>query len=500
MAGNSKLGQALTRKIHILHIDDDPFFLDQVSALFNASPLQENWELESYDEPDELLNRLKKDRPVDIVLLDIHLNKDHVDGLSILHQVKQILPQTLVIMCSDLNEPDLVHDCLTAGADDFLFKAVEERHLFARIQGTWQQRKSQLQSGKQNNLARKVPGESFRQIAERIPALLQSALTAIHIYGESGTGKELVSELFEAQLGKDVPFVRVHCGAIAPNLLESELFGHVKGAFTGANSDKIGLLEQADGGWVFLDEVATLPAPAQIALLRVLETHKVRSVGGRREKPIRIRVLSATNENLEELVACGKFRLDLWQRLCETTIQLKPLRERMNEFEEIAEHLCRDLRPGPFQLLPSTMQLLKAYDWSQGNVRELRNCLRAMTEGIQDGLLTPKSIPERIWSAMASIKLPHSMSHQSHDGPGIWLGWQNQEPPSFDELSQMLMVKLIQLHYHKHGKLTLRGLALQLGLPKSTLSSRLQKLSRSKYILPAELAKMVNFKLEPNHP
>ena len=149
-----------------------------------------------------------------------------------------------------------------------------------------------------------------------------------------------------------------------------------------------------------LDEVATLSSPAQVALLRALENQEIRPVGASKEKKVEVRIISATNESLAQLVEQGKFRADLWQRLCEATIELPPLRDRMEELPTIVNHFCSQMNYGPYSITQEAMSLLKEYDWRRGNIRELRNCLRAMTEGAIEGVLSPASIPKHIWRSI----------------------------------------------------------------------------------------------------
>ena len=384
--------------ISVYHLDDDPFYGEQFKETLLAHT-QEDLNIQTFLESSDLLKAIEKESDSCVVVLDIHMGEGAQQGDELVKAIRQNNPRAIIIMCSELNDPETVRHCLSIGADDFLFKGLDEHGLANRIVTAFKFFKNTRSDDSQLNF----PSTTLSNIEKRIPNIINSAISSVHIYGESGSGKELVSELFEKSLDDNIPFNRIHCGAIAPTLLESELFGHTKGAFTGANTSKVGLIEQANGGWIFLDEVATLSPSAQIALLRVLDNQTIRPVGASKEKEVEIRVLSATNESLPYLVEQGKFRLDLWQRLCEATIELPPLRERMDEFEQLVDYFCKSMAMGPFEVAPSALDILKRYDWKNGNIRELRNCLRAMTEGAINKLLTPASIPSHIWKTIEPL-------------------------------------------------------------------------------------------------
>jgi len=277
----------------------------------------------------------------------------------------------------------------------------------------------------------------------------------------------------------NTPFVRVNCGAIAPSLVVSEMFGHVKGAFTGAICEKKGLIEAANNGWIFLDEIATLPSDAQAALLRAIDNQKIRRIGATRDFTVNFRVLSATNEPLEDLVAAGRFRKDLWQRLRETEIVLPPLRERKSEISEFINYFCQTMRGGPYALAPTVMDILNNYDWREGNIRELRNCLRSMTEKAVHQILTPNCIPDRVWCSALGTSVSHMLTN-SINGPStipkIELTWQETSRPDFEKLSAILFMELIRAEHAIHGKVSMRSLARALGIPKSTLPSKIQSI------------------------
>ena len=325
----------------VLHLDDDLTILDHISrALGKTGPATGvTFTTEGFHNPLAFSERLGRDPVPDVVLLDIDLGHE-LTGRDMLQRVRQALPAVTVLMCSHNDEVGEVAECLRQGADDFIAKGPDVSGLGARLFHTWRLCRLRRGGGEANANPAQIPapdlpGRTMEDIRNRVPLITASAITTVHVYGESGTGKELVAGLFEQCLPPGTPFVKFNCGSISPALLESELFGHRKGAFTGADRDKTGLIEAADGGWIFLDEVGTLTPQAQVALLRVLENQTIRPVGSSTSRQVNIRVISATNASLPAMVREGSFRQDLWQRLCEKTITLPPLRERPDETEPL---------------------------------------------------------------------------------------------------------------------------------------------------------------------
>ncbi len=483
----------------ILHLDDDALYLEQFAQSMTANTtLGVEIRVHSVDTVEEYFAVLAKESP-DVAVLDVDVG-GAVCGKDVARRTKAERPACIVFMCSDLKGVGLVGACLSSGADDFIFKKTDERELALRIYGTWKLRAGDAAAPSSKGLPGAV-GRTMESIGHRALRLVGSAVTSIHVRGESGTGKELISELLAAALPKGTPFVRVHCGAIAPSLLESELFGHVRGAFTGATADKVGLIEIADGGWIFFDEVATLSVPAQIALLRVLENRTVRRVGAANEKKVKVRVLSATNEPLEKLIESGRFRGDLWQRLCEATIEVPPLRQRMDEFPDLVRHFAKSMEHGPYEVASSALDVLASYDWHEGNVRELRNCLRAMTELAVGQMLTPLSIPKWFWDKAETrpddaAQAAESLTPATGDAGDIRLAWSADAPPSFELMTNRLLLEIVRREAAMRGKVSIRHLARVTTIPKSTLSSKLRHLVDEGLIAAGDLGKLVNIGAE----
>ncbi len=495
--------------LSILHLDDDPFERERVQTALEQHPVSCRFKVKSVATVAEYRKELTATRP-DLVILDIHVQDDKTTGISLASETRKASPKAVILMCSTADDISTIAECLAAGADDFLSKLTDKGEMSLRVFNSY--RLSKLKQGGETPFSTPAPvdpnrrrpvGATMEKITRRIPLITDSAITAVFIRGESGTGKEVVADLVGQALETKAPFVKVNCGAIAPTLLESELFGHVKGAFTGASNDKRGLLEAASGGWIFLDEVATLSQSAQVAMLRVLENQEVLRVGSTKPVSITVRVLSATNEPLEKLVKEGKFRGDLWQRLREAEITLPPLRERPEEIPALVEHFCKTMPGGPYKVSGPVMEVLTNVSWKEGNIRELRNCLRAMTEMHVNKLLTPLAIPERVWEEIGEKPDPSLASPTEAPRPDagpapkrassgdLVLPWDRSEAQSYDYLSDVLLLEMTKKLAQEKGKLTLRGLALAIGMSRSTLSGRLKAIVHRNIIDLTEMSKLV---------
>jgi DNA-binding NtrC family response regulator len=470
----------LTRALRVLHLDDDPF--ERENLAFALAPHPEQFALTSVATAVALRDALAA--APDLVVLDIQLGGTET-GISLLPHVREAVPEAVVLMCSAADAARTVAQCLELGADDFLSKRFDRTELPSRLLHIYRlaalKRGLALPGGNPAPAPARYAGDTIERLARRIPQLIASAVSSVYLEGESGTGKEVVADLFCSALEPGTPFVRVNCAAIAPALLESELFGHVKGAFTGAMGDKRGLLEAASGGWIFLDEVASLSLSAQAALLRALENRELRRVGSVHPVRLELRVLSATNTGLSRLVREGGFRADLWQRLRESEIVLPPLRERREEIPALVSYFCQQMPGGPYQMTETARRVLTQLDWRGGNVRELRNCLRAMTEFQADKRLTPLSLPSWVWKALREPRPPRSLSVPLHPG----------EEWNFDRLSGALLLEVTREVAKSRGPLSLRALSRALGLSRSTLTSRLRRLARDHQVESRELCRLL---------
>ena len=321
---------------------------------------------------------------VDLVISDIMMPE--MDGLSLLKRIKQSFGDVEVLLITGHATVEMAVEAMREGAHDFIAKPFKRADILARVQRVLEkqglvrenrQLKTQLKRGVEKI---QLIGESpeirrIRQMIEQIAPMPSTVL----INGESGTGKEIIArQLHEKSDRADKPFVAVNCGAIAEQIIESELFGHVKGAFTGAVAEKDGLFKTADGGSLFLDEVGSLSPNMQVKLLRVLEEREVRPVGAIKTFRVDVRILAACNSNLQAAVEAGQFREDLYYRLNVISIFAPPLRERREDIALLAKYFIRqfnvDLMKNVNGLADNASQLLVANPW-KGNVRELRNAI-----------------------------------------------------------------------------------------------------------------------------
>ncbi len=355
----------------------------------------------------EALTQLER-APVPIVLTDLKLPEG--DALTFIRQVRDRHPSSHVILMTAFGNTKIVLDAIRAGAYGYLSKpfTVEElTFLLRRLEETEELRaeNQELRSavGQRHNFSSMIAeSTAMKDVLETVKRL-SAFNTTVLIVGESGTGKELLARAIHfnsPRRGK--PFVAINCGAIPEALMESELFGHKKGAFTDATRDKRGLFEEASGGTLFLDEIGELPLHLQVKLLRALQEQQIRRVGDEQMIAIDVRVVAATLRDLEQDVKTGRFRDDLFYRLNVVSLRLPPLRERQEDIPALAQHFLKKhgkrLGVTVSKIHPDAMKGLLSYGW-RGNIRELENCIeRGMV--LTDGdVITPEALPEAVRSA-----------------------------------------------------------------------------------------------------
>jgi two-component system response regulator HydG len=339
----------------------------------------------------------------DIVITDLVMND--VDGMEILSRSKHALPDCEVIMVTGHASIPKAVDAMQQGAYSFLEKPITPNRLRAVTDKAAEKvllRRQNLELSQRLDERFGFEGIIFtsdrmKQVIDRLKRIAPTDATVL-ISGESGTGKELIAQaIHQNSPRKAKRIVALNCAAVAENLVESELFGHVKGAFTDAVTDRIGAFEYANGGTLFLDEVGDMPMPTQIKLLRVLEDHQITRVGDNKPIRVNVRLVSATHQNLEEAVARGKFRSDLYYRLKVVTVNLPPLRQRREDVVPLCDHfrklMARRHHKSVKGISPAVSRTLVACDW-KGNVRQLRNVMENMVVLDQDGMLDVDDLPQ----------------------------------------------------------------------------------------------------------
>ena len=341
--------------------------------------------------------------PIDCVVLDLEM--PGMNGFEVLRRLQQRDIDTPVIVYTGTGSYDRCIQAVRLGAYGFIDKSepiqrvvqeIENAVSRGRLVTEVRSLRSRLDSDS-SLIGDSAPMRSLREAIARVAPIPSSVL----IVGESGTGKELVArELHRRGPGPKTPLVAVNSAALPEQLVESELFGHERGAFTGADRLRRGAFENAGGGTLFLDEVGELPLPAQAKLLRVLEDRKVTRVGGDRAIQITARVIAATNRDLDQEVEAGRFRQDLYYRLNVHTLRVPALRDRFSDIPVLVEHLLRaiaiQLRVRPKTIGPDAVALLAAHDWRRNNVRELRNCLERMMIATDAAVIGTADVPPEI--------------------------------------------------------------------------------------------------------
>jgi len=397
----------------ILLIDDEEIMREVISRLLS----REGYTVQTAPTADDGLAKLREEA-FDLVLLDLMLPGK--SGLQALEEILEFDPDIIVVMISAYASVENAVQATKAGAFDFVTKPFKNEELLHLIHNGLRQRALELENRRlKQSLEKRYAFESIigkSEPMQRVFDLISHvgpSRSNVLITGESGTGKELVAKaLHNTSPRKGKAFVAVNSGSIPQDLLESELFGHVKGAFTGAVATKKGLFEVADGGTIFLDEVGTLPHETQAKLLRVIQEREFRRIGGIENIKVDVRIVAATNVDLREAVAAGNFRDDLYYRLNVITIPLPPLRDRKDDISLLVEHFVNQFsevngRP-PCVVDPGALKLLMEYDWP-GNVRELENAIeRAVVLAPEDGVINRQLFPyEILESTSLSIERLH---------------------------------------------------------------------------------------------
>ena len=390
----------MNKNINILIVDDEFSVRDSLFKWFREDGY-------SVDTAENAVMALKKiqDSKWDLLLLDIKM--PGMDGMELQKRVKEIDPNIIVIMITAFAAVDTAVQALKVGAYDYVTKPVDPDYLSHIVNNALREKKLSIEnlqlreSITEFSKFDEIVGESqgMKNVFNLIETVAKSDTTVL-VRGESGTGKELIARAIHANSSrKYFPFIPVNCGGLPEGILESELFGHERGAFTGAQYRRKGKFEMADGGTVFLDEIGNVSTKTQMDLLRVIETKKFTRVGGNEEIESNFRVISATNADLEGAVKAGTFREDLYYRLNVFSVFLPPLRERRSDIPILAQHFLRKYSTSmskPIEsFTPDALDVLVKYNWP-GNIRELENAVeRAMVVG-KPPFVKPEDLPFQI--------------------------------------------------------------------------------------------------------
>jgi len=377
----------------LLVVDDEEGIRDSLSDIFG----DEGYNVLTSSSGEDAL-KILEDNQVDLVLLDIWL--PGIDGLETLGKLKALHPELPVIMISGHGNIELAVKATKIGAYDFLEKPLSLERVLLVVQRALEKRSLEMENkALRENLGKKwrLIGSSQKiiQLRNQIDLAAQSN-SRVLILGESGSGKELVAHILHEQSNRsDKSFIEMNCAAIPKELIESELFGHEKGSFTGAFERKKGKFELADKGTLFLDEVGDMSLTTQSKVLRVIETQNFQRVGGSKNIQVDVRIIAATNKDLLEAVKKGAFREDLYYRLNVIPIQVPPLRERKSDIQELVlyflEYFALEYGKKPKQMTTDALKTLESFDWP-GNIRELKNVLERLVIMSQSNTITPRDI------------------------------------------------------------------------------------------------------------
>jgi two-component system response regulator AtoC len=395
----------------ILLVEDDQSALESLAEVLEG----EGYSILRAKSGAEALELISTEE-LDLVLTDLRMRE--VDGLKVLEAVRSKGPEVPVIVMTAFASMETAIDAIGKGAFDYISKPFRLDHLRLVVRRALEQARLRrenraLRSAAQERQADiEIIGRSPEMVeVYKLVARVAPLQTTILIQGESGTGKEMIARLIHKISGRAGPFRAINCGALTETLLESELFGYVKGAFTGAVSNKIGLFEAANGGTCFLDEISNTTPNLQMKLLRVLEEREILRVGSTEPIRVDVRIIAATNQPLEELVRARLFREDLFYRLKVVTINLPPLRQRRGDIPLLLDHFVRRYAAASSKTIAvheSVYQMLSRYDWP-GNVRELENAVERAIALNSSGVLTPEDFPAEIrrWQLPQDPKPSH---------------------------------------------------------------------------------------------
>lgn len=436
----------------ILIVDDEEIIRESLSFVLK----KEGYSVQEAENGKVALEYIKE-RAFDLVITDIEMPE--MKGIELMENISRLSPETMVVVITAYGSIESAIAALRRGAIDYVLKPVEFDELLVKTRRLLGDRRMRLE----NKLLRSeihrhydfenIIGKSsaMQRVFETIKKVAQTDGTVL-ITGKSGTGKELVARAVHYNSKrKEKPFIPVNCGAIVENLFESELFGHKKGAFTGASMDRVGFFKSADGGTIFLDEVSEIPLHLQVKLLRAIEMKQVTPVGTSHEIPVDVRIIASTNRNLEKAVQDGKYREDLFYRLNVVGIELPPLSERIDDIPLLVQHFVsryatemnKDVRGVDHE----AMKLLLAHNW-KGEVRELENIIERATIFAEGNMITTKELPAFFGQSTGSYSFGGNkpLKEAVAEFEREYISHMLRIHPSKDELAKALNISLSSLY------------------------------------------------------
>ena len=394
----------------ILIVDDEAFIRENLERIIS----EDNYRPISTGSPEEAL-QIVTDEEISLVLLDLNLGSH--SGLDVLRAMREVDPEILVIIITGYGTVESAVEALKIGAYDYIkkpFKA-DAIHLIVKLALETQNLRRQVKRLSRDGDGINMVGNSpaLLQIFQQIREVAKHETATVLITGDSGTGKELVAQaIHNLSPRSEQPFIEINCGSLPFNLLETELFGHERGAFTDAKTRKIGLFEEADGGSIFLDEIGEMDVSLQVKLLRVLEDRKIRRLGGNRNIDINVRIIAATNADIKGALLRKDFREDLYYRLNVFPIHIPPLRERREDIpillETFLQRFSKEFNKSIQQFSRDALDLMLRYHWP-GNVRELRNVVERICIMYNVENILPDHLPREIWGESRRVKCRSNM-------------------------------------------------------------------------------------------
>jgi DNA-binding NtrC family response regulator len=443
-------------KHRILVVDDETDICKALDFLLR----REGYEVSIANSGEEAITKIK-DSSFDVVITDLKMPK--MDGMELLEKTKEISPNTAVIMMTAFSSIESAVEAMKKGASDYIVKPFLNEEIKLTVKKIIEQQKLLNENiALKQQISQRIACKEFIVVSDPMIKIIETlekvipTKSNILILGESGTGKGLIAELVHCNSPRrDKPFISINCSAIPEGLLESELFGYKKGAFTGAVADKQGMIAIANNGTLFLDEIGDMPVTLQAKILKVIETGEVQPLGDTKTKNVDVRIISATNVDIEQRIKEGKFREDLYWRLNVIEIKIPPLRERKDDVEVLARHFIQKFNEEHKRNIKgfdkAAMTAIMAYSWP-GNVRELKNVVERAVVLAEGQYITLDNLPD---------KLRQKTEHVQETSPlKVYLG----------DYEKGLLIKT----YHSHNR-NKEETARALGIDLATLYRKFKK-------------------------